>query len=98
MARGYKQMSGRNEEMDRAELLQLSQSCDFLEHYHIEHTEDKITRFRGTSKSGSGCADIYVVSDPEWKEKFAAFTASEFPGSNGERQRALAAQFRGVGK
>lgn len=91
-------MSGRDEPMERSEYLQLSQSCDFLEHYHIDHTEDKITRFRGKLKDRSECADIYVVSDPEWKEKFAAFTASEFPGSRSERRRHLAAQFRGVGQ
>jgi hypothetical protein len=84
--------------MERTEYLQLSQSCDFLEHYHIEHTDDKITRFRGKLKGRTQAADIYVVSDPEWKEKFEAFTASEFLGGNAERQRNLSAAFNGGSK
>ena len=50
------------------ELDQLFHACAVLDHYHREHSRDKVTRFR--NEEG---ADIYVVSDPEWKAKFRAF-------------------------
>ena len=63
-----------------AEYIQLSDACDFLEHYHLEHTDDKITRFRGKSATGR-TADIYVVADPEWKQRFRELCKEEFPES-----------------
>lgn len=51
-------------------------AADALEHYHTDHTEDAITRFRGKT------TDIYIVSDRSpWREKFREFTATEFPDS-----------------
>lgn len=61
---------------NEAEFIQLSDSCNFLEHYHQEHTDDKITRFRG---KGPQPVLIYVVSDPEWVAKFAELVKEEFP-------------------
>ena len=55
----------------------LAAACDYLEHYHIDHTDDKITRFRGKRKGRT--ADIYVVADPDWKRRFREFTKDEFP-------------------
>lgn len=57
---------------------QLEQACDVLEHYHLDHTEDTITRFRG-KRTKDRTADIYIVSDPDWKRKFREFTKPEFP-------------------
>ena len=51
---GYKEYAGE----------QLTEVLDLLEHYHCEHTTDKVTRF-----CGAGRVDVYVVSDPEWREK-----------------------------
>lgn len=65
-----------SDDMPREEFLQLSAACDFLEHYHLCHTSDKISRFRGKSDM----PDIIVVSDPEWKAKLREFLKSEFPG------------------
>ena len=53
---------------------QVHAACKILEHYHIEHTDDIITRFKA---SGSG-ADIYVVQDPEWKARLEACVAEIF--------------------
>jgi hypothetical protein len=61
---------------NEAEFIQLADACDFLEHYHIEHTDDKVTRFRGKLKGYSVCADIYVMSDPAEKQAFAQFAAT----------------------
>lgn len=69
---------GPHGEMNREEYIQLSDACDFLEHYHLFHSDDKITRFRGKKKEGAAC-DIIVVSDPEWKQKLRDFLKSEFP-------------------
>lgn len=52
----------------REEFEQLSRCCDFLEHYHLEHTDDIVTRFRG---KGGDRPDIYIVSDPHWKKAIA---------------------------
>ena len=49
-------------------LEQLFDACAVLDHYHREHTHDKVTRFRNDDG-----ADIYVVSDPEWKERLRTF-------------------------
>lgn len=43
---------GQHVEMTREEYIQLSDSCDFLEHYHLFHSDDKITRFRSNKKEG----------------------------------------------
>ena len=58
-----------------AEYEQLSAACDFLEHYHCDHTHDMVTRFRGKLKGRRISADIYIVSDPEWKKKFFELVA-----------------------
>lgn len=63
---------------NREEFVQLADSCNFLEHYHLHHSDDMITRFRGKSASAR-TADIYVVSDPEWKKKIREFVAAAFP-------------------
>lgn len=47
---------------------QVFDACAVLDHYHREHTQDKVSRFR--NKDGS---DIYVVSDPQWKAKLRTF-------------------------
>lgn len=57
------------------EFIQLSDACNFLEHYHTAHTADKITRFR--SKSRTSGADIYVVGDLEWRQKLLELTDQE---------------------
>ena len=44
-----------------------------LDHYHREHTQDKVTRFRNDKG-----ADIYVVADPEWKAKLRTFVSPIF--------------------
>ena len=54
---------------------QLQDALSLLQHYHLEHTNDKITRFRWDADS----PDIYIVSDPELKRKLREFTAPEFP-------------------
>jgi hypothetical protein len=68
-------------EMEQDEYIQLSDSCNFLEHYHLEHTQDKITRFRGKAKSNVDrrSCDIIVVSDPIWKAKLREFLKPELP-------------------
>jgi len=43
---------------------QVRQACEVLQHYHIDHTDDAITRFSHSSGNG---VDIYLVSDPFWK-------------------------------
>jgi hypothetical protein len=48
-------------------------ACAVLDHFHREHTTDKITRFR--NEDG---ADIYVVSDPEWKARLRTFVSPIF--------------------
>lgn len=48
-------------------------ACAQLDHYHREHTRDKMTRFR--NERG---ADIYVVSDPEWKARLRTFVSPIF--------------------
>jgi hypothetical protein len=68
--------SKRGTEMEtREEYMQLAAACDFLEHYHIAHTDDMISRFRGKG----GRPDIYIVSDKAWKSKLRNFTKSIFP-------------------
>jgi len=52
---------------------QLADACDFLEHYHSNHTSDTITRLRGKA------TDIYIVSNREWREKLTEFTKDECP-------------------
>jgi hypothetical protein len=54
---------------------QLTAAVEYLQHYHVEHTSDMVTRF--TRKSGDG-VDIYIVSDPVWKRKLADFMAPIF--------------------
>lgn len=54
----------------------IDEAAGFLEHFHAHHTEDLITRITGDD------ADIYVVSDPQWRQLIAAairpaFTRSE---------------------
>ena len=49
--------------LDREGNRRLAAACDFLEHYHLEHTDDTITRFR------RGGIHIYIVSDPYWQKK-----------------------------
>ena len=63
---------------NEAAFVQLNDACNFLEHYHLEHTEDMVTRFRGKT----GRSDIYVVSDPAWKEKIAELMRLIFPTLN----------------
>ena len=58
-----------------AEFIQLSDACNFLEHYHQEHTTDMVTRFRGKTDR----PDIYIVGDPSWKTKFREFVKEIFP-------------------
>ncbi len=66
----------RGKEMEtREEYIQLADSCDFLERYHMNHTFDMVTRFRGKN----GRPDIYVVGDPQWKERMGALCAPIFP-------------------
>ena len=55
------------------DLDQAFDACAVLDHYHREHTKDKVTRFR--NEDG---ADIYVVSDPEWKAKLRTFVSPIF--------------------
>lgn len=55
---------------------QLQEACTVLEHYHMEHTIDLITRFK--SPDGNG-ADIYVVQDQEWKQRIAECVKEIFP-------------------
>lgn len=69
--------------MDRGEYEQLANSCNFLEHYHLEHTTDKVTRFRGKN----GNPDIYVVSDPEWRQKLRDTTQEIFVIVDGPANR-----------
>jgi hypothetical protein len=57
-------------------LFQLSDSCNFLEHYHLEHTADMVTRFRG--KGRDNAVHIYITSDPTWKRKIAECVAPIF--------------------
>lgn len=64
---------------NEAAFIQLARACDTLEHYHLEHSNDMVTRFRGKSKGRSASADIYVVSDPEWKKKLADCVAPIMP-------------------
>ncbi len=65
---------------NEAEFVQLAQACDFLEHYHLEHTDDMVTRFQGKLGTSEGDRpDIYVVSDPEWKRKMGELVAPIFP-------------------
>ena len=45
------------------DILQLSRACEFLEHYHLQHTQDRITRVRRHD------IHIYIVSDEEWRKK-----------------------------
>jgi len=69
-------MSDRGKELEsEAEFIQLANACDFLEHYHLEHTDDTVTRFRGKGDR----PDIYVVGDPEWKSKLREFLGPFFP-------------------
>lgn len=51
----------------------IAAACDFLEHYHIEHTSDKVSKFFAENHQ----ADIYVVSDPESRRKFEALLLEE---------------------
>lgn len=51
---------------------QLHNACGFLEHWHLEHTHDKITRLAGDY------ADILIVSDPVWRERLERFVSSVF--------------------
>ena len=52
---------------------QVFEACAILDHYHREHTQDKVTRFR--NEDGS---DIYVISDPEWKARLRTFVSPIF--------------------
>jgi len=60
---------------DEAAFVRLSDACDFLEHYHLEYTEDVVTRFMGKG----GRPDIYIVSDPAWKERIYGLVRLIFP-------------------
>lgn len=42
---------------------QLLEACDLLAHYHLEHTNDKVTRIKGPN------VDLYIISDPEWRSE-----------------------------
>ena len=65
------------------EFVQLAQACDFLEHYHLEHTDGMVTRFRGKLGTSEGDRpDLYIVSDLEWKRKMAELAAPIFPEDN----------------
>lgn len=58
----------------------VEQSCNILEHYHLAHTNDVMTRLRTTGpQNAEPKTDIYIVSDPVWREKLREFTDSEFP-------------------
>jgi hypothetical protein len=52
---------------------QVFDSCAVLDHYHRKHTTEKVTRFR--NRDG---ADIYVVSDLEWKARLRTFVSPIF--------------------
>ena len=58
-----------------AALNQVNDALKVIEHYHIEHTDDIVTRFKA---SGMGC-DVYVVQDPEWKARLEQCIESIFP-------------------
>lgn len=61
------------------EFVKLCLACDFLEHYHLEHTNDRVSRFRAQGYPPS--ADIYVVYDPELKKKMSDFFAPIIQGN-----------------
>ena len=65
------------------DFIQFAEACDVLEHYHLEHTDDRVTRIRGKLKGSDRCADIYIVSDPEWKKKLSDWVAPIMERSNG---------------
>lgn len=52
---------------------QVFDACAVLDHYHREHTRDKMTRFRWEDGS-----DVYVVGDPEWKARLRTFVSPIF--------------------
>ena len=53
---------------------QVESACAVLAHYHCEHTEDTVTRFRG----GTGAPDIYVIGDPQLKVEADEFFKDDF--------------------
>ncbi len=65
--------------LSRADSERARLSCDALAHYHMEHSGDKITRWRAPYDSQSrpnSRVHIYVTGDPEWMEKLEKLTAS----------------------
>jgi hypothetical protein len=52
-------------------------ALEILAHYHLDHTQDKVTRFVN-SKDDSVPA-VYVISDPAMKRAVAEFLKAEFP-------------------
>lgn len=51
----------------------LQGALDLLEHYHTQHVSDDVSLFYGRNHQ----CDIYVVSDPECREKFKALLLAE---------------------
>lgn len=64
-------------------------AASYLGHYHVCHTTDKITQFKGEDEKPDGSTVqtfIYVTSDPEWIAKFSALIALEFPDPGKEER------------
>lgn len=61
---------------DRKDRPAIQYSCDVIAHYHVNHTQDKMTKFVNDEQEPATV--IYVVSDPEWIKKFAEITAGCF--------------------
>jgi hypothetical protein len=60
---------------------QVRMACEILQHYHVDHTNDVITRFAHSSGEG---VDIYLISDPAWKAKFLAVFEASVSGERPE--------------
>lgn len=59
--------------------LDIDQAANVLAHYHLCHTQDKVTRVRCQRKgTDEPAVDIYIVADPEWFAKLNALTEEIF--------------------
>jgi hypothetical protein len=56
---------------------QIRMALEVLAHYHLDHTQDKVTRF--VNSKDDAVPAVYVISDPAIKRAVAEFLKAEFP-------------------
>jgi len=58
----------------------VSAALEGLIHLHLDHTEDKVTRFvERDEKTHEIKAAVYITGDAEWIERLRAATSDVFP-------------------